>query len=144
MPFVPFDRKQKTELGGFVPESLPSLQWEVPSPLPAPSDWIDPVTGEVYCESVLMCALPWPRFRGFFDGKQVLLPLWAAVTLKRTETEIGLSFHCGCPCNKLREPGSHARIEIHDRKIFSLLYCGNHKFSPSGRPPSAFFQSRKK
>lgn len=53
-------------------------------PSPATIDPGDDVGGE----AIVMCRLPWSRFRGFGLGQEVLLPLWAAISL--VEFEVGL------------------------------------------------------
>lgn len=85
--------------------------------------------GEVCGEAVLMCRLPWPRFRCFADGKQVVLPFGTAVSLEKLEAahravDFKGMFVCGC--DEPLDRGSHYRVEIGDVSVHCGLYCGRH------------------
>lgn len=116
-----------------VPEDLRNVV-----PTPAVGDdgatLIDPKTGEVYGEAILMARLPWPRFRDFATGKEVRLPAGVAETLKGLDDELSMSGlldvrqHCLC---KIKCRSGHNRVEIGDR-VFLSFHCDG-SFVSSGR-----------
>lgn len=105
-------------------------------PLPIPTVWpvpagglahlIDDATGEVYGQAILMCALPWPRFRDFATGKEVVLPSGMAETLEGLEPIVGavhpedMTFPCG---HQLSDRGYHLRVEVCEAKVFASFHC---------------------
>lgn len=91
---------------------------------------VDGSTGEIHGEAILMCALPWPRFRGLRDGQEVILPGWHAETLERMELEVGaIVSKSACPnCGgKLHDWTRHVRIEVSGDKVkaFYAHRCGS-------------------
>lgn len=102
---------------------------------PAPSSTeavlVDNTTGEVHGEAILMRALPWPRFRCFADGKQVLLPYWSAITLERLEAKFlssGDPPKCSCGLDHGADRRSHFRVEVGDRESLHLSFWDNTHF----------------
>lgn len=109
---------------------------------PSPNLVFDRQTGEVQREAVLMCALPWPRFRDFATGKQFVLPFGAAVAFERLESVFDTvedEGHFRCGCDKPQRSGSHYRVEVIDAKRYALSFmCGRHfkisKYGGAGSP----------
>lgn len=137
MSQVPFDGPPKTEFGGLILQRVPRLAWQIPRPFMAPV-WSDPVTGEIYGETVLMCRLPWPRFRCFTYGKQVVLPLRSAEALKWCETEVGIRPDCRCSIDEYSERRVTTWIEVSNGKVYPLYFCNVHyhvPLYPRKKPP---------
>lgn len=112
------------------------IPWSADRPFPFGRDGLtilsDPVTGEVHREAILMCALPWPRFRGA-GGEQVVLPDWEAQTLERLkDVAIGADGEYECPTCRLKKGGHrqhHFRVQIIDAERVSIrctvhCHCG--------------------
>lgn len=117
----------------YIEADFPGLSFEpipVPSVWPVPSgglsDLIDRQTGEIHGQAILMCALPWPRFRDFSTGKQVILPCGMAEALERCEAIFGAldgerePFTCG---HKVSDRGYHLRVENSETKSFVTFHC---------------------
>lgn len=90
----------------------------------------DPSTGEIHGEAVLMSALPWPRFRAFSTGQQVVLPHWMAEALERADDELRRTDMCADGeylCANCVHHGKrglhHYRVECSQGKVFSTIYC---------------------
>lgn len=115
----------------FSSEVLPDGFVIGPEPSGATASLVDGATGEIHGEAILMCALPWPRFRGFFDGKQVILPHWHAETLERLENVMRpfmLEKQCPTCVRKLHYWDTHFRVEIADAKVKAFMChdrCGS-------------------
>lgn len=83
--------------------------------------------GEVYGEAVLMCALPWPCFRGLHDGEQVVLPYRTAVALEQFEVAVsaaGMPREFACGCDEALDRRAHYRVQIRDGTVYAGLVCG--------------------
>lgn len=97
-----------------------------PRPLAETGVVIDPSTGEVYGEAVLMSTLPWPRFRDFATGKQVVLPHGMAEALESSErvrTLVQGEYVC-CACRQQGRHGlHHVRVECAEGKGFASFWC---------------------
>lgn len=117
----------------YIEPDTPGLTFEpipVPTVWPVPSgglaDLVDSSTGEVHGQAILMCALPWPRFRDFATGKEVVLPAGMAETLEGLEPVLGsvdgegVPFACG---HHVSDRGYHLRVEIRESKIFASYHC---------------------
>lgn len=110
-------------------------------PIPASdgSGFFDLTTGEIYSEAILMCALPWPRFRNFSDGKQVILPEGMAEALEGLEDVItsvdGMDELVKFECHG-SDRGYHVRVECTDGKVFMSFHC-NCTFPLERRNPTA-------
>lgn len=103
--------------------------WSLVTPAPDGHVCLVDTDGEIYAEAVLMCALPWPRFRTFCTGEQVVLPFWAAETLERLESgpePIDPKVMSGCNCEQPLASGSHIRVEVVEGKFFATFWCGRH------------------
>ena len=121
---------------GVLPEKIP-VDALRPTPSGGFAVLID-ADGEVHGEAVLMCALPWPRFRGFSDGQEVVLPAGMAEALEGFEAGLLASdLEPVCPycVNKLREVGFHLRIEVVKSKVFASVFCNAHfRISSKAKP----------
>ena len=114
-------------------QALEDLPWRIFGPAPTCTEavLVDNSTGEIYGEAILMRALPWPRFRCFADGKQVLLPYWSAITLERLEAKFlssGDPLKCACGLDHGPDRRSHFRVEVTDRKSFHFSFWDNTHF----------------
>lgn len=90
--------------------------------------------GEIHGEAVLMCALPWPRFRVFSFGHEVVLPQWMAESLERVEAGREASEHewvCSGCGDKFTHRDFHYRVESIEIeglpvRIFLTQWCRRH------------------
>lgn len=105
--------------------------WRMYGPAPAlpVRVWMHDADGEIHGEAILMRALPWPRFRSFFDGKQVHLPYWRAIAFERSEVRwkaVGIKFVCACGRDHGEDRRSHFRIEVVGREIYATYWDNTH------------------
>lgn len=110
-------------------EEFPDLIGLGPVPTTGHAHLIDSLTGEINGEAILMCTLPWPRFRCAGNGAQVFLPHWHAEALERLEAVVRTHVLEGsCTgCNDQLTYGSlHLRVEVVDAKVkaFYVHSCG--------------------
>jgi len=127
---------------GSLGDSFQDLPWSVFGPTPTFTEIVlfDDATGEIHGEAILMRALPWPRFRRFSDGSQVLLPYWTAISLERLESHsqaFGLPTECPCGVYHGTDRTYHFRVEVTDRESVHLSTWDNAHFE-------AFLPSRAK
>lgn len=112
--------------GGAPFEISPALMTSI-CPEPSSGDThivFDPLTGEIYGEAVLMAALPWPRFRCFTFGKQVILPFRTAEAFERHEFEFIQPIMKSFLHERRHEKPDrslHYRVEFLDLERFSLI-----------------------
>lgn len=97
-----------------------------PEPSMQGTVFVNTATGEVYCDAILMCALPWPRFRVFGTGKQVVLPEWMAKTLEGLKSVLNAAdLKDICPngvCEGSKR-SNHLRVETVEGKCFVTVHC---------------------
>lgn len=95
---------------------------------------VNPHTGEIEAEAILMSALPFPRFRCFGMGKEVILPHRTAISLERYEAEYLPSFieiQLGKPLDKQRRASLKYRMEHINLKRYAFTpICDGHWLSP--------------
>lgn len=108
----------------------------IPSPTAGDDQIIlDPETGEIYGHAILMSALPWPRFRAFSTGKEMVLPHRCAVALERVEYEPAnvSCHHCG---HRLSERTHHYRVEHLEGERYAVSRFCHWAFSLNRRDAS--------
>lgn len=95
--------------------------------------------GEIHGHAILMCALPWPRFRVFSTGQKVVLPRWMTETLEGFEASLvslPVPPLCAYCRNELLERRYHFRVEVKESKVFPLVVCDDHFSSFPSRAKS--------
>lgn len=137
---IPLYWYTEPNLGSEVLKHLPVITLD---PAPPERVVLADADGVIHCEAILMGALPWPRFRRFLDGKEVVLPFRIAIALERLELSHASvngegECHCGfCQgCNR----STHYRVEVTDQSGHSVKltrWCDCHfEFSFKNRGSS--------
>ena len=113
---IPLYWYTEADLGSEVVKHLPVIALD-----PAPPERIvlADADGVIHCEAILMGALPWPGFRRFLDGKEVVLPFRSAIALERLELShapVNREGECHCGFCQSCNRSTHYRVEVTDER----------------------------